>query len=104
MRALREISHRARERDRTHGQSAGDRFGETEDVRDDVVLLEGEHRPRAAETGLHLVEDEERAALAADAAGLRDELARRRSHAALALHELDNEGGGLGRDRIVQRL
>jgi hypothetical protein len=104
MRALRKLPHRARESDRSHRQAAGDRLRDTEDVGNDLVLLEREHRPGPAEPRLDLVEDEQHAALAAQSRGRIDELACRGPHAAFALHELDDESSGLGRDRSVKRF
>ena len=104
MRATRKVPDRARERDRAHRQAAGDGLREAQEIGRDTVLLEREHRPGAAEAGLHLVEDQERTALTAQTRRLGDELARGRTHTALALHELDDERRGLARDRGVERL
>src|SRR4030081_3307590 len=98
VRALWELAHRARECDRTHWHSASDGLREAEQVRCDAVLLEREHRAGAAEAGLHLVDDQEDAALAAEPRGLGDELMRGGTHAAFALHELDDERRGLRGD------
>ena len=51
--------------------------------------------PGAPEAALDLVEDEERAALAAERREALQELRRRGPHAALALDRLDHHGGGL---------
>src|SRR5438445_4311730 len=90
VRALRQVAEYPRERDRAHRDTPGDGLREAEDVGHDPVLLEREHRPGPAEPGLDLVDHEERATLAAQAGGLRDELLRRRTHPALALDELDD--------------
>src|ERR1700687_3245695 len=63
MRTLWEVADRARECDRTHRHSTGDGLREAEQVRYDAVLLERKHRAGPAEAGLHLVDDEEGAAL-----------------------------------------
>src|SRR5687767_7484041 len=104
VRALRQIPNSPRERDRAHRQAARDRFRDAEDVRDDVVLLEREHGPGPAEAGLDLVDDQQRASLPAEARGLLDELPCRWPDTALALHELDDERGGLAGDGRVERL
>ena len=72
-------------------------------------LLEAEERAGAADAGLHLVEDEQRAELVGERARRLEELGRRRVHAALALDRLDQDrarvrpGGGDERLDVVQR-
>ncbi len=56
------------------------------------------------EAGLHLIDDQHRAALAAQPRGLVDELLRGRTHATLALDELDDERRRLRGDRRIQRF
>jgi len=104
VRSLGELSDLARERDRAHGHAAGYRLREAEDVRHQFVLLDGEEGAGPSEAGLHLVDDEERAALGAETCRLLGELGRRRAHSALALHELEDESRGLVGDRRVERL
>src|SRR5439155_10114509 len=104
VRALGEVADLARERDRAHGHPAGDRFGEAQDVRHQSVLVYREERARPAEAGLDLVDNQEGPALGADTCGFPRELTARRTHAALSLHELEDERGGLIGDRRVERL
>ena len=87
------------EQERAHGQAAAERLGQGQDVGHDARVLVGEHLPGAPEAALDLVEDQERAALAADRLEALQELGRRRADAALALHRLEHHGRGLVADR-----
>ena len=65
----------------------------------DPVVLDREELARAAEAGLHLVDDEHDPVLVADPAHALEELRRRDDEAALALDRLDHDRGDvLGRD------
>ena len=76
--------------------AAAEGFREGDDVRVEVPMLEGEHFAGAAEAGLHLVADEERAVFAAERLGLRQEIVAR-DEDALALHGLGDEGRDVAR-------
>src|SRR6266550_9559236 len=104
MRPLRKIAHLSRERDRAHREAARDRLRQAQEVRPDPVLLRSENRPGPAEAGLHLVDDQEGAALLAETRGLGHELGARRPYAAFALNELNDECGSLLGDRGVERV
>ena len=74
------------------------------DVRGDPKVLVGEQAPGAADAGLDLIEDQQRAPLSGDVpAGLE----KRRggdTHPSFALHRLDQHRSGLGRHRRSQRV
>ena len=63
----------------------------------------GEETAGAADAGLHLVENQQQAVLVAQLAQAAQALRRHRTHAALALDRLDQDGGGLGTDGRLQR-
>ena len=90
--------HRA---DRKAGAEA---LGQRHDIGRHADLLVAEHFAEPADAGLHLVEGEQQPVLVAELAQLAEELRRRRAHAALALHRLDDDAGGLGRDGELERL
>jgi len=79
---------------------------EEDDVRPPRPALRGqEAAPGAAEGGLHLVGDEERAVLRRELAQGLDERRRERAHAALALDRLDDDRGHVvPRQRARQRV
>jgi hypothetical protein len=56
-------------------------------------VLDPPELARAAEAGLHLVDDQDDAVVAAELAHTREELRRRDDEAALALHRLDHDRG-----------
>ena len=70
----------------------------------DTGALIGEQPPGAPETGLHLVEDQQQAVLVAQLAQAAQEGRRRNAHAALALDRLDQDGGGLRPDGLLDRI
>ena len=72
------------------------------DVGHDPLVLEGVERPRAADAGLDLVEDQHRARLRAEAPQLLQETRRRQDDAALGLHGLDDDGARLVGDRAAR--
>ena len=63
--------------------------------------LVGEEIAGAAHAGLHLVEGQQQAVLVAELAQRLEEGMRRGAHAALALHRLDQDAGGLRADRLL---
>ena len=66
----------------------------SDNVRLDVVLLEGKQAAGTADTSLHLVDDEQHILLAAELLYLLDELAVKRQDTALALDQLHHDGAG----------
>ena len=85
-------------------EAAAQPLGDGGDVRAHARLLAGEQRAGAAHAGLDLVEHQQQAVLVAEGAQVLQALRRHRPDAALALDRLDQDGGGLGADRGVQRL
>ena len=83
--------------------AAGERLGEQHHVGLDLPVLDRQEPAGAAEAGLHLVGDEQRAVLPAERRGA--SAGSRRGHVdALALDRLDDEGGDLTRgQRLFQR-
>ena len=85
------------------GEEGGDReaaaepLAERHHVRNHALVLEREHPPGAPDSGLHLVEDQQRAGGVAEAAQRREIAGRRHVHAALALDRLDDEGRAVAR-------
>ena len=69
----------------------------------DAELLPREERAGAADAGLHLVEDEQRAVLVGERAREREDLRRERPDAALALHRLEQDRGRRRRRRRRRR-
>ena len=71
-------------------------------------MLDREHPARAAEAGLHLVDDEHDAVLVADPADAGQELRRADDEAALSLNRLDDDrrhllGGDMGDEGALER-
>ena len=89
---------------RADREAAAETLGQRHDVGRHADLLVAEHLAEPADAGLHLVEGEQQAVLVAELAQVAEELRRRRAHAALALHRLDEDAGGLGRDGALERL
>src|SRR5690606_6025491 len=86
-------------------QSAAEALGEGDDVgQDTVVGLVLEPGAGAADAGLHLVEDEQRAGGGGDGAGGLEVAGRRDDDAVLALDRLDDHHGGVLGDRGGQGL
>ena len=74
---LQQLARRAQADTGPDGEAAAEALSQRDDVRDDAGVLAGEAGAGAADAGLHLVEDEQRAALRGDLPGRR-EVARRR--------------------------
>ena len=85
--------------ERAHRKAAADALAERHRVRRHAVVLPGEPVAGAADAGLDLVEDQERAVLAAELAQAGEVAGRRDVDAALALHRLDDERGRRAVDR-----
>ncbi len=66
-------------------------------------MLDREHAARAAEPGLHLVDDEHDLVPVADRAHARDELLRRDDEPALALHGLEHDRGDVVRRNLGEK-
>src|SRR5438128_450628 len=79
--------------DGAHGESAGNRFGDAEDIRLQIEMIAREHFARAAETGLDFVDDEKEILLVAELSNLTEVIAGSHVNAALALHDLQNDAG-----------
>ncbi len=78
---------------RAHGKCAvGEALGAGEDVGDHAPFLGGKARAQAAESGDHLVEDEEDAVLVAELAQALEVALGRRQHAGGARDRLDDHG------------
>ena len=80
-------------------EAAADALGDRHDVGRDAGPLMREQLAGAADAGLHLVEDQQQAVLVAQRPQPPQELGRRDIDAALALHRLDHDAGGLRPDR-----
>ncbi len=89
--------------DRAHRQAARQRLGEAEDIGREVIVFAGEETPRAPETGLHLVDDEQRAAFPAEFRRAANIFLRGDVDAALALHQFEQHGGGALANNCFQR-
>jgi len=97
------INRAARDDGRRGHVTAAERLGDSEDVGLQVPVLEGEPLARAAEAGLHLVADEERAVLAAQ--GLRAVVVIvLREFDALALDQFHDEGRDVALLQLVLKL
>ena len=81
---------------RAEGHAAGERLGEGGDVGQDAVMLVGEQLAGAAQAGLNLVGDEQRAGGVGEVARGLEKLARDGTDAALALNGLDEDGADFG--------
>ena len=90
--------------ERADRQSVREALRERDRVGPDAVGLPREERAAAADAGLHLVEDQQRAVLVGERARLREHLGRERVHAALALHRLEQDRGGVRADVLGERL
>ena len=95
-------SSRARNAD-TGSNPPPERLAEHEPVGLHAVVVAREQLAGAAEAGLHLVGDEQHVALAADPRARGEIAGRRHDDAALALDRLDEERGGVRRDRALER-
>src|ERR1700737_2042884 len=76
--------------------AAAQRFGQRDDVRLQIPMLETEHFSRAPESGLHLVGNEQRPVLATKFLRPHKKIGPGRL-AAFALHRLDYERGHVAR-------
>ena len=83
-----------RRQHRADRHTAAQPLGHGDDVRADAVLLEAEQAARAADAGLHLVDDEQDILLAAVCLDLLNKFPVERQHAALALDELHHDRAG----------
>ena len=92
---LRRGQHRA---DR---EPAAERFRKRHDIRLNADVLIGEEIAGAAHAGLHFVEGQQQAVFVAQRAQRLDETGRSRPHAALALHQFDQDTGGLRADGLL---
>lgn len=77
----------------SQGHAAGDALGKADDIRFDVPVLHGEHAPRPAHAGLHLIGHQQHAVLVAKLPQGREKARRRNVIAAFALDRLDEDGG-----------
>ena len=82
------------QRGRERQVAAGDALGEAEEVGRDAFVLAGEHPPRAAEAGGHLVEDQQHAVAVAELADLAQVALGMDQDAGGALHERLHDHGG----------
>ena len=89
---------------RADRKTAAERLCQRHHVRGDADALVGEEIAGAAHAGLHLVERQQQAVLVAELAQRLEERLRRRAHAALALHRLDQDAGGVRADRLLDRF
>ena len=102
--ADREAARRVRRRkaDR-HREARADALGGSKDVRMNAAVFISVETTGAADAGLHLVEDQQKAAPVADLAQTAQEGGRDHPHAALALDRLDHDRGRLRPDRRLDR-
>ena len=87
-----------------HREAAADALGAGQDVGRDAILLIGVERAGAGDAALHLVEHQHQVALVAGLAKALDERLAGRADAALALHRLEQEAGGIVVDRRQRRV
>ncbi len=92
-----------RDEQRADRQPVREALGERDRVRPDAVGLPREERAAAADAGLHLVEDQQRAVRVGELACLRERLGRERMDAALALHRLEQDRRGVRADVLGER-
>src|SRR4029077_10304041 len=90
-----------RDRRADGGDAAAERLGEDANVGHDLGRVQ---LPRAADAGLHFVEDEKRAMPAAQRLRLLQVSVGRYADAALALDRLDDECGDIARQHLLQRI
>ena len=84
------VADRLRVGERAHREPAAEALGQAHDVGLDAGVLDREPLAGAAEAGLDLVDDQQRAALAADALRGLQEIRRADVDAALALHDFED--------------
>ena len=85
-------------------KAAAERLGDGHDVGSDPGMLISEQIAGAANAGLDLVEDQQQAVVVAQLAQRAQKCVRHDAHAALAHHRLDQDGGGLGPDGLLDRI
>ena len=85
------------------GEAAAEGLGCGEQVRLDTVELARKGRAAAADTGLYFVHDQQSARGPAGVGNCRDEGGIKVVGAGHALHQFDNDGGGLARDFVCHR-
>src|SRR3989304_8567313 len=74
--------------------AAAERLRGRQEVGDDAPVLAAEHPARAAQTGLHFIEDQQRPSTVADLTYAAEVAVRRDDHPGLALDRLEDNGGG----------
>ena len=89
---------------RADRKAAAERLRQRHHIGRDAEAAIGKEIAGAAHAGLHLVEGEQQAMLVAELAQRLEEGMRRRAHAALALHRLDQDAGGVRADRLLHGL
>ena len=85
-------------------KAAAEPLGQPHHVGRHAAKLVAEQVSEPADAGLHLVKRQQQTVLVAQRPQRAEELRRRRADAALALHRLDQDAGGLGSDRALHRL
>ena len=96
------VTSRARDERRDRHHAAAQRLAEDKAVRNDALVLEGEHLARAPEPGLDLIEDEQDVVLVAEASEASQKAGRRHDDAGLALDRLDQNGDGVLGDGALE--
>ena len=86
---------------RADRKAAAQRFRQRHDVGRNAEPLVGKQIAGAAHARLHLVENQQQALVVAQLAQRPKEGIRCAAHAALALHRLDQDGGGVRADRLL---
>ena len=84
-------------------ETAADRLGDGHDVGRDAGPFMREQPPGAAHAALHLVKDQEHAVLVAQGAQAPEIINRHGCNPAFALNRLDEDGGGIGIDKRLDR-
>ena len=84
-------------------QPAAERFAQHQTVGFDAFVVAGQQRAGAAQAGLHFVADHQDVVARADLAHRLEVARRRHDDAGLTLDGLDEERGGVRRDRGVER-
>jgi len=85
-------------------EAAAERLAQRDHVRPDAFVVAAQQRAGAAEAGLNLIGDEQDVVGGANLGRALQVARRGHAHAPFALDRLDQEGDGVGRDGLFQRV